>query len=130
MLLADKELKNAGFGRGAMDFSKLLERAKEYLPPDRVAMVEDAYHFAAEKHRGQTRLSGEPFLEHPLQTAMILAELQLDAGSLVAALLHDIPEDCGLPVAEIENRFGDEVARLVDGTTKLGRVSEAAWATL
>ena len=69
------------------------------------------------------RLSGEPFMEHPLQTAYILAELQLDASSLAAALLHDIPEDTGLPIADIEAKFGPEVAKLVDGITKLGKVS-------
>jgi len=112
-----------------MDFSKLLEKAREYLPPEKVAVVEDAYNFASEKHQGQVRKSGEPYLEHPLQTALILAELQLDASSLAAALLHDIPEDCDLPVAEIEERFGAEIAKLVDGTTKLGRVSFPASGT-
>jgi len=106
-----------------MDFKKLLEKAKEYLPPEKVTVVEDAYNFAAEKHQGQVRKSGEPYLEHPLQTALILAELQLDASSLAAALLHDIPEDCGLSIEEIEARFGAEIAKLVDGTTKLGKVS-------
>ncbi len=105
-----------------MDFGNLLETASQYLPPEKVALVEDAYKFASEKHKGQVRKSGEPYLEHPLQTALILAELQLDAASLAAALLHDIPEDCGLPVADIEARFGPEVATLVDGTTKLGKV--------
>ncbi len=106
-----------------MDFSRLLEKASEYLPPEKIAVVEEAYKFAAEKHEGQVRLSGKPYLEHPLQTAYILAELQLDVSSLAAALLHDIPEECGLPVEEIETRFGPEIARLVDGTTKLGRVA-------
>jgi guanosine-3',5'-bis(diphosphate) 3'-pyrophosphohydrolase len=106
-----------------MDFSRLLEKASEYLPPEKIVVVEEAYKFAAEKHEGQVRLSGKPYLEHPLQTAYILAELQLDASSLAAALLHDIPEECGLPVEEIENRFGPEIARLVDGVTKLGRVA-------
>jgi guanosine-3',5'-bis(diphosphate) 3'-pyrophosphohydrolase len=108
-----------------MDFSRLLEKAGVYLPPEKIAVVEDAYHFAAEKHQGQMRMSGKPYLEHPMQTALILAELQLDASSLAAALLHDIPEECGLPVEEIETRFGLEIARLVDGTTKLGKVSLA-----
>ncbi len=106
-----------------MEFSRLLERAKEYLPAEKLPVVEEAYKFAAEKHEGQVRLSGDPYLEHPLQTAYILAELQLDASSLAAALLHDIPEDTGLPIADIEAKFGAEIARLVDGTTKLGKVS-------
>ncbi len=106
-----------------MDFNRLLEKAREYLPPEKLGVVEDAYRFAAEKHQGQVRLSGEPFLEHPVHTAYILAELQFDASTLAAALLHDIPEDCSVPIADIEARFGQEIAKLVDGTTKLGKVS-------
>ena len=106
-----------------ISFSQLREKAQEYLPSEKIAVVEDAYHFAAKAHQGQVRKSGEPYLEHPLQTALILAELQLDAGSLAAALLHDIPENCGLPVSKIEAKFGSEISKLVDGTTKLGKVS-------
>jgi len=88
-----------------------------------MALVEDAYNFAFKAHEGQVRKSGEPYVEHPLETALILAELQLDASALAAALLHDVPENCGIPVSEIEARFGPEVAKLVDGTTKLGKLS-------
>lgn len=109
-----------------MSFNSLLEKASQYLPPEKIAVVEAAYRFAAEKHQGQKRLSGEPYLEHPLQTAMTLAEFQLDPSTLAAALLHDIPEDCGLPVEEIESGFGPEIARLVDGVTKLEQVSSTA----
>jgi guanosine-3',5'-bis(diphosphate) 3'-pyrophosphohydrolase len=109
-----------------MEFAKLLEKAAEYLPKEKLSVIEEAYKFASEKHEGQVRLSGDPFMEHPLQTAYILAGLQLDASSLAAALLHDIPEDTGLPIKELEDRFGPEIAKLVDGTTKLGRVSLTA----
>jgi GTP pyrophosphokinase len=68
------------------------------------------------------RKSGGPYIEHPLQTALILAELQLDVSSLAAALLHDIPENCGMPVSKIQAKFGPEIGRLVEGSTKLGRV--------
>ncbi len=101
----------------------LLEKAGQYLPPDKLTLVEGAYHFALKAHKGQVRKSGEPYLEHPLQVALTLAELQLDASSLVAALLHDVTEDCNVPVSQIEDKFGAEVAKLVDGTTKLGRLS-------
>ena len=94
---------------GVVGFSQLRGRVQEYLPPEKIAVVEDAYHFAAEAHQGQVRKSGGPYLEHPLQTALILAELQLDASSLAAALLHDIPENCGLPVSQIEAKFGSVV---------------------
>ncbi len=106
-----------------LGFSQLLEKAQGYLPPGKLAIVEDAYNFALEAHQGQVRKSGEPYLEHPLQTAITLAELQLDASSLAAALLHDIPENCGISVSQIEARFGSEISRLVDGTTKLGKLS-------
>ena len=105
-----------------MDFNRLREKAAVYLPPEKLAVVEEAHKFAAEKHQGQVRLSGEPFLEHPLQTAYILAELQLDSGALAAALLHDIPEETSVSVADVSAKFGPEIAKLVDGVTKLGKV--------
>jgi len=106
-------------------FSQLKEKA-QYLPPEKMTLVEDAYNFAQKAHQGQVRKSGEPYFEHPLQTALILAELQLDASALAAALLHDVPENCGIEIAEIEAKFGPEVAKLVDGTTKLGKLSRTA----
>ena len=108
-----------------MSFSQLKEKA-QYLPPEKIAIVQDAYNFALKAHQGQVRKSGEPYFEHPLQTALILAELQLDGSTLAAALLHDVPENCGIPVAELEAKFGPEVAKLVDGTTKLGKLSLTA----
>lgn len=109
-----------------MEFGQLTEKARQYLPPEKLSIIEDAYNYASRAHQGQMRLSGEPYVEHPLQVALILAELQLDASSLAAALLHDVPENCGIPVSEIEARFGVEIARLVDGATKLGRLPKKA----
>ena len=106
-----------------MSFSWLIEKAQGYLPSKKVAIVEDAYNFALKAHQGQVRKSGKPYLEHPLQTALTLAELRLDASTLAAALLHDVPENCGIPISEIDASFGTEVAKLVDGTTKLGKQS-------
>ena len=106
-----------------MVLDELIEKAEKYLPAEKLAVVEDAYHFAEQAHEGQTRKSGDPYIEHPLQTAMILAELQLDASSLAAALLHDVTENCDIPNDKIEARFGSEIAKLVDATTKLGRLS-------
>ncbi|MBU2536190.1 MAG: bifunctional (p)ppGpp synthetase/guanosine-3',5'-bis(diphosphate) 3'-pyrophosphohydrolase [Chloroflexi bacterium] len=99
------------------------EKAESYLPAEKIALVEEAYRFAAEAHHGQMRLSGDPYVEHPVQTSLILAGLQLDAASLAAALLHDVPENCGIPVEKIEEKFGLEISKLVDGVTKLGQVS-------
>jgi len=106
-----------------MSFSRLISKAKGYLPPEKIALVEEAYHYASQAHQGQVRKSGEPYVEHPLQVALSLTELQLDASSLAAALLHDVPENCGIPISEIEAKFGLEIAKLVDGTTKLGKLS-------
>jgi guanosine-3',5'-bis(diphosphate) 3'-pyrophosphohydrolase len=109
-----------------MERNTLTELAAGYLPADKLAVVESAYEFAAKAHEGQVRKNGEPFLAHPLSTAMILAELHLDAETLAAALLHDVPEDCGVPLSEIEARFGPQVANLVDGVTKLNKLTRRA----
>ena len=109
-----------------MDRSEFIEKVKSYLAPPKVALIEDAFSFAEKAHDGQLRLSGEPYIEHPLSVAFILAEIQLDAASLIAALLHDVPEDAGVPISEIESHFGAEIAKLVDGVTKLTRLSEQA----
>ncbi|GAI21254.1 unnamed protein product, partial [marine sediment metagenome] len=88
---------------------------------------EKAYNFALDAHLGQLRKSGEPYLEHPVSVAMILAELQFDGATLAAALLHDVLEDCGVSMGEIETNFGDEVARLVGGTTKLSKLAKPVY---
>lgn len=100
----------------------ILTKAKTYIPHDKVAIVEDAYNFAWEAHEGQKRLSGEPYVEHPINTALFLADLNLDATTLAAALLHDVIEDCNVSYAEIQQKFGTEVSRLVDGVTKLSKM--------
>jgi GTP pyrophosphokinase len=97
----------------------LFTKAREYIPEDKVQIVEKAFRFAESAHNGQTRKSGEPFIEHPLQTALFLADLRLDASTLAAALLHDVLEDCDVGYDEIANEFGEEVARMVDSVTKL-----------
>jgi GTP pyrophosphokinase len=103
--------------------NELIEKAKTYLPPEKMVVIERAYEFAFKAHEGQTRKSGEPYIEHPLHVAMILVNLQLDASSLAAALLHDVEENCGIENAEIVEKFGPEIAKLVDATTKLGKIS-------
>jgi len=105
---------------------ELLSRAGQYLPPEKVKAVEEAYQFAMKAHDGQMRRSGEPYLEHPVHVALTLAGLQLDTSSLMAALLHDVSEDAGVPLPDIAAKFGPEVAKLVDGVTKLGRLSRPA----
>ena len=100
----------------------LIERVSRYLPEDKTGLISQAYGFADQCHQGQMRMSGEPYIAHPLEAALFLAELNLDASTIIAALLHDVMEDCGVTFQEIESRFGNEVAKLVDGVTKLTRM--------
>ena len=84
--------------------------------------IEAAYRLAEEKHSGQFRQSGEPYIVHPLAVATIVAELGMDTESVMAALLHDVVEDTDVTLEQIEKLFGKEIASLVDGLTKLGRI--------
>jgi GTP pyrophosphokinase len=97
-------------------------QVRSYNPSADLRGIEEAYAFALEHHAGQMRKSGEPFISHPLEVAMILAGLNLDTPTLMAAILHDVVEDSAVSLKEIRTRFGDEVAALVDGVTKLGRI--------
>ncbi len=106
-----------------MDIKALTDKVKEYLPEDKLALVEEAYSFALEAHGNQRRLTGDPFISHPLETAMIVVDLHLDEVSIAAALLHDVSEDCGVSFIDIESRFGPEVSRLVEGMTRLDKIS-------
>ncbi|MDO8491273.1 MAG: bifunctional (p)ppGpp synthetase/guanosine-3',5'-bis(diphosphate) 3'-pyrophosphohydrolase [Dehalococcoidia bacterium] len=101
---------------------QLLDKTRRYLTPEKLAAVEDAYRFAAKAHGDQVRESGEPYMEHPIQVTLLLADLQLDSSCLSAALLHDVPEDTKVSLQEIEAKFGSEIAKLVDGVTKLGKI--------
>lgn len=102
--------------------NNILTQAQTYLPADKLRIVEDAYNFALAAHRGQRRLSGEPYIEHPVNTALFLAELNLDADTLASALLHDVIEDCDVSYEDILQKFGPDVGRLVDGVTKLSKM--------
>jgi GTP pyrophosphokinase len=103
-------------------------QVRSYNPSADLRGLEEAYAFAVEHHAGQTRKSGEPFIHHPLEVAMILAGLHLDTPTLQAALLHDVVEDSSVSLKEVRKRFGDEVAVLVDGVTKLGRIKFSSFA--
>jgi len=94
-----------------------------YLEPDQVKEIYRAYLFGAKAHEGQQRATGEPYINHPVQVARILAEMRLDHQSIVAAILHDVIEDTGVAKAEVAEAFGDEVANLVDGVSKLTQIS-------
>ena len=94
----------------------------KYLTPRQVEFVREAYNFAAEAHAKQKRASGEPYIVHPLGVATILAQLQMDDVTLAAAFLHDVVEDTDVTMEQLQDIFGLEVAMLVDGVTKLGRI--------
>ena len=98
------------------DLNEVLER---YLSLDERGQVESAYEFAEIAHSGHTRRSGHPYISHPLAAAIVCAELQLDVPAVQAALLHDVMEDCGVTRADLVDAFGVDVAKLVDGATKL-----------
>ena len=102
----------------------LIERVGAYLPEESSRLVGQAYRYADECHVGQMRKSGEPYIAHPLETALFLADLRLDTHTIIAALLHDVVEDCGVSLDEITRRFGPEVSKLVDGVTKLTRMDD------
>jgi GTP diphosphokinase / guanosine-3',5'-bis(diphosphate) 3'-diphosphatase len=105
---------------------QLLDKLRKNRPWEDPWMVRRAYEIAAERHRTQFRRSGEPYLTHLLEVAHILADMRLDATTLTAALLHDVIEDTEFPVSRIEERFGSEVAHLVEGVTKISRLNMMA----
>jgi guanosine-3',5'-bis(diphosphate) 3'-pyrophosphohydrolase len=107
-------------------FEALLEKLRINRPAEDPWMVRRAYEIAAERHRDQLRSSGDPYLSHLLEVAHILADMRLDATTLTAALLHDAIEDTEYPVSRIEERFGADVAHLVEGVTKIGRLNMMA----
>jgi guanosine-3',5'-bis(diphosphate) 3'-pyrophosphohydrolase len=109
-------------GRRSTGISQLLDKLEAYLSPAQVERVREAYEFGAEKHQGQKRVSGEPYITHPVAVADILADLRLDADTLVAAILHDVIEDTPTAKAEIASIFGQVVAELVDGVSKLDQI--------
>ena len=105
---------------------ELLEKLRKNRPSEDPWVVRRAYEIAAERHRDQFRSSGDPYISHLLEVAHILADMRLDATTLTAALLHDVIEDTEFPVSRIEERFGPEVARLVEGVTKISRLNMMA----
>lgn len=104
-------------------YKELIRCVRKYHPSTDISMIEKAFHIADDAHKGQVRKSGEAYIIHPLCVAIILAELELDKETIVAGLLHDVVEDTVMTSEQIAEEFGDEVALLVDGVTKLGQLS-------
>ncbi len=105
-----------------MTLEDLLKAASEYLSEDALVRLELAHEVAASAHRGQVRASGEEYVQHPIAVALILADLDMDADTLVAALLHDVVEDSEVTLEDISESFGSQVAEVVDGVTKLTKL--------
>ena len=124
--IADKFRSDTSGIRGTKDFTspeelydELKKEIKKYHPSDDTSLVDKAYRVAYDAHKGQARKSGEPYIIHPLCVAIVLAELELDKETIAAGLLHDVLEDTIMTMDEMRAEFGDDVAHLVDGVTKL-----------
>lgn len=98
---------------------RLIEKVQRYLPAEAVERIRAAFELAAAAHAGQSRETGASYIDHPVAVAEILADLEMDGATIAAALLHDVVEDAGIELEELEERFGTEIARLVDGVTKV-----------
>ena len=104
-------------------YNKLIAIIKKYHPSDDISMIAKAYEIASDAHKDQKRRSGEPYIIHPLSVAIILAEYELDKETIVAGILHDVVEDTVMTLEQLSGMFGAEVALLVDGVTKLTKIS-------
>src|SRR6516164_592243 len=107
-------------------YRDLLAKIREYRPNDDLAIVRKAYDFSLQHHKGQTRASGEPYLVHPLEVAAVLAEMRLDTTAIAAGLLHDAVEDTTVTIDEIRSEFGEQVAHIVEGVTKISKIDFAS----
>src|SRR5271166_4334084 len=107
-------------------FRDLLRQIRSYRPNDDLTLVKKAYDFSLRHHQGQTRASGEPYLVHPLEVAIILADMQLDTTAIAAGLLHDAVEDTSVTIEEIQTEFGEQVAHIVEGVTKISKIDFAS----
>jgi (p)ppGpp synthase/HD superfamily hydrolase len=103
-------------------YTDLREKLAEYLSLEQVEQISEAYALAERAHAGQRRYTGEPYITHPLEVARILANMHLDAETIMAAILHDVIEDSSFSKADIAEKFGDKVADLVDGVSKLTQI--------
>ena len=103
-------------------YQELKKRVRLHHPSDDLTMIEKAYRVADKAHEEQKRKSGEPYIIHPLCVGIILADLEMDKETIAAGILHDVVEDTNMSVEDIRTEFGDDVALLVDGVTKLGQV--------
>src|SRR5690242_18790763 len=107
-------------------FRDLMKKVRTNRPSDDSELVKRAYDFSLQHHAGQTRASGEPYLVHPLEVANLLADMKLDSVAISAGLLHDSVEDTSVTIEEIKTQFGDQVAHIVEGVTKISKIDFAS----
>ncbi len=107
----------------AASFETICNKVSSYYPEAKFDLLHKAYLFAEEAHRGQLRSSGEPYMIHPIEVAQTLADLRLDIPSIITGLLHDTVEDTHATLEQIETQFGKDIAELVDGVTKLSKIT-------
>lgn len=122
LVLDDGRIESIQYQSPEQLYEDLILRVKKYHPSDDISLIEKAYKVASEAHKDQLRKSGEPYIIHPLYVAIILADLEMDKETIAAGLLHDVVEDTVMTEDEIREQFGDEVALLVDGVTKLQKL--------
>src|SRR2546430_8683482 len=103
-------------------FRELLKHVHSYRANDDLDIIHKAYDFSLRNHTGQTRASGDPYLVHPLEVACVLAEMKMDPAAIAAGLLHDSVEDTSVTIVDIRKEFGEQVAHIVEGVTKIGRI--------
>src|SRR5215471_18922238 len=106
-------------------FEKLLATVRANRPSDDTEIIRKAWEFCLEHHKGQLRASGEPYVLHPLEVALVLAEMKLDSTAIAAGLLHDAVEDTPVTTADITAKFGEQVAHIVEGVTKIDKIQFA-----
>ncbi len=132
--VADLSLSSAGFLHGSSpavirdidaEFARLLDEVHRNRPGDDLEIIRKAWLFCLRQHENQKRASGEPYVVHPLEVALVLAELKMDSTAIAAGLLHDAVEDTDVTSAEIEDQFGEQVAHIVEGVTKLDKIKFA-----
>src|SRR5580704_157495 len=116
---------NLGPGITAEKFRDLIATVRKNRPTDDPEIIRKAWHFCLEHHKGQLRASGEPYVLHPLEVALVLSEMKLDSTAIAAGLLHDAVEDTPVTTAEIEEGFGEQVAHIVEGVTKIDKIQFA-----
>src|SRR5271154_5527708 len=106
-------------------FRDLMKRMQENRPQDDLTIIKKAYDYSLKHHEGQTRASGEPYLVHPLEVALVLAEMKMDPVAVAAGLLHDSVEDTSVTIVDIRKEFGEQVAHIVEGVTKISKIDFA-----